>query len=41
MEMLRRKYDSLKYALKTIETVLYKLLVAGAVEGAYTLDDGG
>lgn len=30
---LRRKYDSLKYALKTIETVLYELSVAGAVGG--------
>ena len=30
---LRRKYDSVKYALKTIETVLYELSVAGAVGG--------
>ena len=30
---LRRKYDSLKYALKTLETVLYELTVAGAVGG--------
>jgi predicted translin family RNA/ssDNA-binding protein len=30
---LRRKYDGTKYALKTIETVLYELSVAGAVGG--------
>lgn len=30
---LRRKYDSLKYALKNLETVLYELSVAGAVGG--------
>lgn len=30
---LRRKYDSTKYALKTLETVLYELSVAGAVGG--------
>eukprot|EP00571_Detonula_confervacea_P017734 CAMPEP_0172312386 /NCGR_PEP_ID=MMETSP1058-20130122/17316_1 /TAXON_ID=83371 /ORGANISM="Detonula confervacea, Strain CCMP 353" /LENGTH=510 /DNA_ID=CAMNT_0013025821 /DNA_START=162 /DNA_END=1694 /DNA_ORIENTATION=+ len=30
---LRRKYDSTKYALKTIEMVLYELSVAGAVGG--------
>jgi predicted translin family RNA/ssDNA-binding protein len=30
---IRRKYDSVKYALKTIETVLYELSVAGAVGG--------
>lgn len=30
---LRRKYDGTKYALKTIEMVLYELSVAGAVGG--------
>lgn len=34
---LRRKYDSTKYALKTIETVLYELSVAGAVGGHKSL----
>ena len=39
---LRRKYDSTKYALKTIETVLYELSVAGAVGGHnYLIDSGG
>ena len=30
---LRRKYDSTKYALKTLETVLYELSVAGVLGG--------
>ena len=34
---LRRKYDSTKYALKTLETVLYELSVAGAVGGHKSL----
>ena len=34
---LRRKYDSTKYALKTLETVLYELSVAGAVGGHQNL----
>ena len=34
---LRRKYDSTKYALKTLETVLYELSVAGAVGGHASL----
>jgi len=34
---LRRKYDSTKYALKTLETVLYELSVAGAVGGHRSL----
>ena len=46
---LRRKYDGTKYALKTIETVLYELSGAGAVGGHKGLmmrsendiDDGG
>jgi len=45
---LRRKYDSTKYALKTLETVLYELSVAGGVGGHDGLvindsnvDDGG
>lgn len=47
---LRRKYDSTKYALKTLETVLYELSVAGSVGGHKSLvgkgngaddDDGG
>lgn len=46
---LRRKYDSTKYALKTLETVLYELSVAGAVGGHESLvqddkdgvDEGG
>ena len=36
---MRRKYDSTKYALKTIETVLYELSVAGAVGGHSNLID--
>lgn len=38
---LRRKYDSTKYALKQLETVLYELSVAGAL-GGHTLksEDG-
>jgi len=31
--MLRRKYDGVKYALKTCETVLYELSVTGCVVG--------
>lgn len=46
---LRRKYDSTKYALKTLETILYELSVAGSVGGHKSLlggehgadDDGG
>jgi predicted translin family RNA/ssDNA-binding protein len=38
---LRRKYDGTKYALKTIETVLYELSVAGAVGGHESLMCGG
>jgi len=40
---LRRKYDSTKYALKNLETVLYELSVAGAVGGHQLSngDDGG
>jgi predicted translin family RNA/ssDNA-binding protein len=34
---LRRKYDSTKYALKAIETVLYELSVAGVVGGHSSL----
>ena len=34
---LRRKYDSTKYALKTLETVLYELSVAGSVGGHKSL----
>lgn len=30
---LRRKYDGTKYELKTVETILYELSVAGAVGG--------
>ncbi|KAL7451805.1 hypothetical protein ACHAWC_003593 [Mediolabrus comicus] len=30
---LRRKYDSTKYALKTLETILYELSVAGVLGG--------
>ena len=30
---LRRKYDSVKYALKTLETILYELSVAGVLGG--------
>lgn len=39
---LRRKYDSTKYALKQLETVLYELSVAGALMGGHTLksEDG-
>lgn len=40
---LRRKYDGTKYALKTLETVLYELSVAGAVgghEGLMVSSDG-
>lgn len=39
---LRRKYDSTKYALKTIETILYELSVAGVVGGhSHLIDSGG
>jgi len=38
---LRRKYDSLKYAVKTLETVLYELSVAGAVGGHKLRTDDG
>jgi len=40
--MLRRKYDGVKYALKTCETVLYELSVTGCcVEGGGADDTGG
>ena len=40
---LRRKYDSTKYALKRLETVLYELNVAGALGGQHSLksEEGG
>jgi predicted translin family RNA/ssDNA-binding protein len=40
---LRRKYDSTKYALKTLETILYELSVAGVLGGHdnYTEEGGG
>jgi len=38
--MLRRKYDGVKYALKTCETVLYELSVTGCRVGGDTGDAG-